>query len=100
MLSRFVQDLNKSNLVDNTSNIEFILSSIRSQLPSLFNLKTSISFNDNGLFNLFSFLIQGWFSVFYIFLYSGIELGKYIVKLSLVKVILAKSNLIVSEYFV
>lgn len=98
MLSSFIHDLNKSNLIDNTNNVEFILSSVRSKFPSLFNLKTSISFNDNGLLNLFSFLIQGWFSVFYIFLYSGIEFGKYFVKLSLVKLILSKSNLIVSEY--
>jgi len=59
MLSRFVQDLTKSNLVDNTKNVESILSSIRGQFPSLFNLKTSISFNNNGLLNLFSFLIHG-----------------------------------------
>jgi len=59
MLSSFIHDLNKSNLIDNTNNVEFILSSVRSKFPSLFNLKTSISFNNNRLLNLFSFLIQG-----------------------------------------
>ena len=100
MLSKFIQDLNKLNLLDNSNSLELILSNVRSKFPTLFPLNNSISYNNSSLFNLFVFLIQGWISLFFVFLYLGIDLGKNLVKLSLVRLILFKSNLIVSEYLV
>lgn len=55
MLSRFVFDLNKLNLLDSSNGLELILLNIRSKFPTLFPLKNSISYNNSSVFNLFVF---------------------------------------------
>lgn len=100
MLSKLVCDLSKLNLLDNSNGLELILSNIRGKFPTLFPLNNSISYNNSSLFNLFIFLIQGWISLFSVFVYLGVDLGKYLVKLSLIKLMLFKSNLIVADYLV
>jgi hypothetical protein len=98
MLSRFVQDLSKLDLFVNSNGFGAILANVQHKFPTLFNLKISVLYTNSSFHNLFLFLIQGWFSIFFIFLYSGIELGKHIVKLSLIRTVVFKSNMLVSEY--
>jgi len=100
MLSRFSLDLSKAEWANNAIGLNSILIEVQHKFPTLFNLNMSLTSANSKLFDLFLFMVQGWFSIFFIFLYSGVELGKRVVKLSLIKLLLSKSNLIVSDYLV
>ncbi len=90
MFTRFIQDMNSLNL-SNSYSSELVLHSIRLKFPTLFNLSSSIS-NHDSVFKLFIFIIQGWFSLFYIILYFGADAGKNIIRLSLIKSLFSKAK--------